>query len=125
MQKPTDGAQRPTPRMRTDRPRASSASRINGRSIRTARAIRSWFRALPPALDRRFRPAVSGAVRPLLTAERALPIAVAAIVAVASLLALLALVTLVVKNLVEWRAARASLPSASSQLPTPGIPHEH
>jgi murein DD-endopeptidase MepM/ murein hydrolase activator NlpD len=88
LQKPTDGAQRPATRLRIDRTRASSAS-LNGRSIRAARAIRSWFRGLSPVLDRRLRPAVSGAIRPLLTAERALPIAVAAIVAVASLLALL------------------------------------
>ena len=45
MQKPTDGAQRPTDRLRHARTRASSASRLNGRSIRTARAIRSRLRA--------------------------------------------------------------------------------
>ena len=87
MQKPTDGAQRHADRLRPDRTRASSASRINGRSIRTARAIRSRLRAGSiTAFPSRAR--LIAGLRPFATAERALPIAVAAIVAAASLLAL-------------------------------------
>ncbi len=88
MQKPTDGAERHHDLLRPDRPRASSTSRINGRSIRAARAIRSRFRShtiAPSSLAS----ALVAALRPFTTAERALPIAVAAIVAVASLFALL------------------------------------
>ena len=89
MQKPTDGAQRDPRDLRIARPRTSRASRINDRSIRAARAIRSrvgfGFTGIRGSLSTR----LAAALRSLGTAERALPVAVAAIVAVASLLALL------------------------------------
>jgi murein DD-endopeptidase MepM/ murein hydrolase activator NlpD len=90
LQKPTDGAQRPNHRLRDDRPRASSASRLNGRSIRAARAVRArlavgFATVRLPNLGQR----LASLLAPFGDAERALPVAVAAIVAIASLLALL------------------------------------
>ncbi len=89
MQKPMDGAQRPAPRLRDDRPRASSASRINGRSIRTARAVRGWLHGGLPVHLRALSASLAAGIKPFRTAERALPLAVAAIVALASLFAIL------------------------------------
>ncbi len=89
MQKSTDGGKRRADRLRLDRPQAPSASRINGRSIRAARAFRSSIRRGLPLPITPIRASLAAAIRPLVTAERALPVAVAAIVAVASLLALL------------------------------------
>ena len=89
MQKSKDGAQRPGRTLRDDRPRASSASRFNGRSIRAARVVRAWLRGGLPVHLRTLSASFAAGFQPFRTAERALPIAVAAIVAVASLLALL------------------------------------
>jgi murein DD-endopeptidase MepM/ murein hydrolase activator NlpD len=89
LQKPTDGAQRQADRLRDDRPRASSASRFNGRSIRAARAIRARLRGGLPFRTGSLSASLAAALRPFRTAERVLPIAVAVFVAVASLLALL------------------------------------
>ena len=88
MQKPTVGAGR-----RTDNPRPAHrvalANRVNRRSVAAARAIQAWFRGRSTAPSGSRRTTLAGLLRPIATAERALPIAVAAIVAVASLLALL------------------------------------
>lgn len=89
MQKSPDGAQRHPERLRFARTRASSASRVNGRSIRAARAIRSWLRGRFVAPRASLGRSLAGAVRSFTAPDRALPIAVAAIVAIASLLAIL------------------------------------
>ena len=87
MQKPTDGAQRPSRRLRS-RTHAAPTTRFNDRAIRAARALRARFGGVAPD-GRSVASLVAAAIRPFTTAERVLPIAVAAIVAVASLLALL------------------------------------
>ena len=89
MQKSKDGAQRPKRTLRDDRPRTSSAARFHGRSIRAARAVRAWLRGGLPVHLRALSTSLAAGFQPFRTAERALPIAVAAIVAIASLLALL------------------------------------
>jgi murein DD-endopeptidase MepM/ murein hydrolase activator NlpD len=67
----------------------SPAARLNRRAVATARFAQAWVgrRAASPATS--LRATLAAALRPLTTAERALPLAVAAIVAVASLLAVL------------------------------------
>ncbi len=89
MLKSKDGAQRSRRTLRDDRPRASSASRFNGRSIRAARSARTWLRGGLSTHLRALSASLAAGFQPFRTAERALPIAVAAIVAVASLMALL------------------------------------
>ncbi len=88
MQKPPAGAQRHADRLRSDRARATTASRINRWSIGAARAVQSAFygRAASTAS---FGTRASAAVRTLTSPDRILPISVATIVAVASLLAVL------------------------------------
>jgi murein DD-endopeptidase MepM/ murein hydrolase activator NlpD len=66
----------------------SLSTRVNRRSVAAARALQAWFRDRA-ARDGSLRTTLASALRPFTTAERALPIAVAAIVAIASLLALL------------------------------------
>jgi murein DD-endopeptidase MepM/ murein hydrolase activator NlpD len=88
LQKPTDGAGRRTDNPRPAR-RVSLATRVNRRSVAAARVLQAWFRARPAASTGSIRSSLAAALRPFTTAERALPIAVAAIVAIASLLALL------------------------------------
>ncbi len=63
-------------------------TRINRLSLRAARAVQAWMRGRHPAPGALVANLVN-AVRPLTTAERALPITVAALVAVASMLAIL------------------------------------
>ena len=89
MQKTTDGVPRLAETGRTARTRPSLPSRLNRRSIAAARAVQAWIGGHASAPAGNLRTALAAALRPLLTAERALPVAVAAIVAVASLLALL------------------------------------
>ena len=84
MQKTTDGVGR---RQTSPRParRVNLVTRVNRRSAAIVRAIGDRFRgraSVPAGL-------LSAAVRPFASAERALPLVVAAIVAIASLLALL------------------------------------
>jgi murein DD-endopeptidase MepM/ murein hydrolase activator NlpD len=67
----------------------SLATRVNRRSVAAARALQAWFRDRPARQTGYLRSTLAAALRPFTTAERALPITVAAIVAVASLLALL------------------------------------
>ncbi len=87
MQKSTDGVGRRPNRLRPAR-RVSQASRARHGSIALLLAFGSWLRG-------RTAPAgmlsgtLASAVRPFTTAERALPVAVAAIVAIASMLALM------------------------------------
>jgi len=89
LQKSMDGAPRLDETERTARTRASLPARLNRRSIAAARAAQAWTHghaALPAST---LRVALAATLRPFTTAERALPVAVAAIVAAASLLALL------------------------------------
>jgi murein DD-endopeptidase MepM/ murein hydrolase activator NlpD len=88
LQKPTDGTGRRPTRPRPVR-REPLVSRLNRRSVAAARALQARFRGRTAASTGSLGAALAAAIRPLMTAERALPIAVAAIVAVASLLALL------------------------------------
>ena len=88
MQKLTDGVGRRPDNPRPTR-RVSLATRVNRRSVAAARALQAWFRDRPARPSGSLRLTLAAALRPFTTAERALPIAVAAIVAVASLLALL------------------------------------
>lgn len=86
MQKSTDGVGR---RLNSPRParRVLLASRVNRRTAAFFAALASRLGSVTPAGKLSLR--LASAVRPFTTAERALPIAVAAIVAVASMLALL------------------------------------
>jgi len=89
LHKPTDGAPRPTEPMRAARSRASLPHRLNRRSVALAWAIQAWMHGHAATPAGRLRASLASGLRSLSTAERALPVAVAAIVAVASLLALL------------------------------------
>jgi murein DD-endopeptidase MepM/ murein hydrolase activator NlpD len=89
LQKTTDGAPRPTPAVRPARHRAPLVTRLNRRSVGVARATQDWVHGHAGSPARTLRASLVRVLRPLTTAERALPVAVAAIVAVASLLALL------------------------------------
>jgi murein DD-endopeptidase MepM/ murein hydrolase activator NlpD len=87
--KKPDGVQRPEDVLRQVRRPASLASRINRRSISAASALRARFRGRAADPAGSLSVALAATLRPFRTAERALPVAVAAIVALASLLALL------------------------------------
>ncbi len=89
MQQHPEGAQRPEANLRRVRRTTSQAARINRRSIRAARALQARFQGRAAISARSLGAALVAALRPFTTAERALPVAVAAIVALASLLALL------------------------------------
>lgn len=89
MQQHPDGAQRPENVLRRVRRPTSIASRINRRSISAARALQALFRGRVTVHSGSLSAALVAALRPLTTAERVLPVAVAAIVAFASLFALL------------------------------------
>jgi len=89
LQKHPDGAQRAEDVLRQVRRPASTATRINRRTIRAARALQARFRGRVAIPAGSLSAALEAALRPFTTAERALPVAVAAIVASASLLALL------------------------------------
>ena len=89
MQQHPDGAQRHTEDLRRVRRTASPAARVNRRSIRAIRALQARFQGRAAISARSLSATLAAAFRPFTTAERALPVAVAAIVAVASLLALL------------------------------------
>ena len=88
MQKTTDGIGR---RHNSPRParRVSLATRVNRRTAAFFEAMGSRFGRRTSAPAGSLGAALASVVRPFTTAERALPIAVAAIVAIASLLALL------------------------------------
>jgi murein DD-endopeptidase MepM/ murein hydrolase activator NlpD len=88
LQQHPDGAQRPEEDLRQVRRTASVATRINRRSISAMRALQARFsgRAATSGMS---GATLAAAFRPFMTAERALPVAVAAIVATASLLAVL------------------------------------
>jgi murein DD-endopeptidase MepM/ murein hydrolase activator NlpD len=88
LQKPTDGVGRRPAGPRPAR-RVSLVSRVNRRSVATARALQAWFRGRTATPTGSLGAVIAAAIRPFASAERALPVAVAAIVAVASLLALL------------------------------------
>ena len=88
MQKSTDGAGRRYDNRRPAR-RVSLATRVNRRSVAAARALQARFRDRDSRSSGLLGQRVAAVFRSFTTAERALPIAVAAIVAVASLLALL------------------------------------
>jgi murein DD-endopeptidase MepM/ murein hydrolase activator NlpD len=89
LQQSKDGGKRRADRLRPDRSHTSVASRVNHRAIHAARAVRSRTRRGVPVHIPPIRALLAGFLRSLATAERALPIAVAAIVAAASLLSLL------------------------------------
>jgi murein DD-endopeptidase MepM/ murein hydrolase activator NlpD len=89
LQKPPAGAQRHADRLRSDRARATTASRINRWSIGAARGVQSAFHGRAAASTASLGPRLVVAVRSLSAPDRVLPIAVASIVAVASLLAVL------------------------------------
>ena len=89
MQKHPDGAQRPDDDLRRVRRTSSHAARINRRSIRAVRALQARFQGRAAISARSLSATLAAALRPFTTAERALPLAVAAIVAIASLLAVL------------------------------------
>ena len=88
MQKFSDGVSR---RLDSPRParRAPQVSRVNRGAAAVITALRSRFGRRTAAPASRLGHSLASAVRPFTTAERALPVIVAAIVAVASLLALL------------------------------------
>ena len=89
MRKSTDGATRLGESVRTNRTRMSPAARLNRRAVATARSTRAWIGRNAASPVTSLRATLVAALRPLATAERALPLAVATIVAVASLLAVL------------------------------------
>jgi len=88
LQKSTDGVGRRHSRPRPAR-RVSLATRLNRRTAAFFEALGSRFASRTPARTGSLGVSLASVVRPFATAERALPIAVAAIVAIASLLALL------------------------------------
>ena len=88
MQKPTDGVPRLAQSARRPH-RASLIARFNQRSVRAARTAQAWFADHAGLAVGSASSSLRSTLRPLATAERALPIAVASIVAVASLLAVL------------------------------------
>ena len=87
MQKSTDGVGRRPTRPRPAR-RVSHASRASRGSAALLGALVAWFRGRTAPAGMLSR-TLASAVRPFTTAERALPVAVAAIVALASMLALM------------------------------------
>jgi murein DD-endopeptidase MepM/ murein hydrolase activator NlpD len=87
LRKSTDGAPRVEPTARTTRTRMSPATRLNRRAIASARATQAWLGAAAAAPATSLRAILVAALRPLATAERALPLAIAAAVAAAALLA--------------------------------------
>ena len=89
MQQHPDGAQRPDDDLRRVRRSTSPAARMNRRSIRAVRSLQARFQGRAAISARSLSATLAAALRPFTTAERALPLAVAAIVAVASLLAVL------------------------------------
>ncbi|MCJ7711475.1 MAG: M23 family metallopeptidase, partial [Chloroflexi bacterium] len=89
MQKQPDGTQRPEDVLRQVRRPTPLASRINRRSISAASALRARFRGRAALPAGSLSAALAAVLRPFTTAERALPVAVAAIVAFASLFALM------------------------------------
>ena len=89
MQQHPDGAQRPEDVLRRVGRPTSIASRINRRSISAVRALQARFRGRVVIPSGSLSAALAAALRPFTTAERVLPVAVAAIVAFASLFALL------------------------------------
>jgi murein DD-endopeptidase MepM/ murein hydrolase activator NlpD len=89
LRKSTDGASRVGETARTNRTRTSPAARLNRRAVATARSAQAWIGRHTASPATSLRAGIVAALRPLATAERALPLAVAAIVAVASLLAVL------------------------------------
>ena len=89
MQQHPDGAQRHEDDLRRVRRTSTHAARINRRSIRAARALQARFQGRAAISARSLSATLAAAFRPFTTAERALPVAVAAIVAVASLFAVL------------------------------------
>ena len=88
MQKTTDGVGRRHSRPRPAR-RVSLVTRANRRTVAFFMALGSPFGRRSSAPSGSLGASLASVVRPFATAERALPIAVAAIVAIASLLALL------------------------------------
>ncbi len=93
MQKTKAAGSRDHPRSRGGRvsaaqARATTVTRLNRLSLRAARAVQAWTLGRRPAPGALVN-AILRAVRPLATAERALPVTVAALVAVASMLAVL------------------------------------
>ncbi len=89
MQQHPDGAQRPEDVLRRGRRPTSIASRINRRSISAARALQARFPGRVVIPSGSLSAALAAALRRFTTAERVLPVVVAAIVAFASLFALL------------------------------------
>ncbi len=90
MQKPTDGVPRLNPERVRPRPiRASVIARVNRRSVRIARTVQAWLQDLAGRPVGSAVSSMRAGLRPFYAAERALPVAVAAIVALASLLALM------------------------------------
>jgi murein DD-endopeptidase MepM/ murein hydrolase activator NlpD len=89
LQQHPDGAQRPDDDLRRVRRSTSPAARMNRRSIRAVRSLQARFQGRAAISARSLSATLAAALRPFTTAERALPLAVAAIVAVASLLAVL------------------------------------
>jgi murein DD-endopeptidase MepM/ murein hydrolase activator NlpD len=92
--KTPEGARRHIDRLRLDRLSPSSVTRVGRLAADAAAAARTMIRARVGATRlgtsrKSLRATLVAAARPLTTAERALPIAVAAIVAIASLLAVL------------------------------------
>ena len=85
MQKPTGGARRQADVQRSDRARASATFRLNRLTGHAMRGVQQRVAAGASVSSA----TLAAAVRPFASAERALPIAVAAIVAVAALLAFL------------------------------------
>jgi murein DD-endopeptidase MepM/ murein hydrolase activator NlpD len=87
--KPTDGVPRRAQYARRRPHRASTITRFNQASVRAARSMQAWLGQRAGATVGSLVSSLSTTLRPFRSAERALPILVAAIVAVASLLAVL------------------------------------
>jgi murein DD-endopeptidase MepM/ murein hydrolase activator NlpD len=88
LQQHPGGARRPEQTARSARRPATVATRINRRSIGAARALRTRLGTMAVPTGS-VRSSLAAGIRSIATAERALPVAVAAIVAVASMLTLL------------------------------------
>jgi murein DD-endopeptidase MepM/ murein hydrolase activator NlpD len=86
LRKSTDGATRLAETARTSRTRMPLPARLNRRAVMTARSAKAWIGRTAASPAASLRAALVTALRPITTAERALPLAVAAIVAVAALL---------------------------------------
>jgi murein DD-endopeptidase MepM/ murein hydrolase activator NlpD len=90
LQKPPAGVpQRQADRLHPARAHASTASRINRRSVRAARAIQDTLHGRAAETSASVASKVGAALRSLSAPDRLLPLSVATIVAVASLLAVL------------------------------------